>query len=103
MPSLRIGTDGRGPSPGLGNEGATDSSSWRIRNGESIQVCASQNALFALDEQGEIYPYYFNVKTPVRPVATRESEEKSTEAARGLPLVVVLPRLESRLWVEGSW
>ena len=63
MPSLQIRNHGRGPSPGPGKEGATDSSSRRIRNGEFIQVCASQNALVALDEEGEIYPYHFNSKT----------------------------------------
>ena len=63
MPSLQIGNHGRGASPGPGKEGATDSSSRRIRNGEFIQVCASQNTLFALNEEGEIYPYHFNSKT----------------------------------------
>ena len=42
-----------------------------------IQVCASLNALFALDEEGNIYQYHFKSKTWVKLVATRESEEKS--------------------------
>lgn len=31
-----------------------------------IQICASQNNLFALDEQGDVYQYHFNVKTWAR-------------------------------------
>jgi hypothetical protein len=42
-----------------------------------IQVCASQNDLFALDENGVVYQYHFNVKTWVKLSATRESEEKT--------------------------
>ncbi len=42
-----------------------------------IQICASQNDLFALDEEGDIYQYHFNVKTWVKLIATRESEEKT--------------------------
>jgi len=41
-----------------------------------IQICASQNDLFALDEEGEIYQYHFNVKTWVKLIASRESEER---------------------------
>ena len=44
-----------------------------------VQMCASQNDLFALDEDGEIYQYHFNVKTWVKLIATRES----AEAGRG--------------------
>ena len=40
------------------------------------QICASQNDLFALDEEGEIYQYHFNVKTWVKLIANRESEER---------------------------
>ena len=49
-----------------------------------IQICASQNDLFALDEEGEIYQYHFNVKTWVKLIANRESEEqiRSGEAWR---------------------
>jgi hypothetical protein len=42
-----------------------------------IQLCASQNNLFALDEEGEIYQYHFNVKTWVKLIATREAEDKT--------------------------
>lgn len=28
-----------------------------------VQICASQNDLFALDEEGNIYQYKFNTKT----------------------------------------
>ena len=31
-----------------------------------IQLCASQNNLFALDEEGNVYQYHFNVKTWVK-------------------------------------
>jgi len=42
-----------------------------------VQLCASQNDLFALDEGGEVYQYNFNTKTWLklaarpRPAATR--------------------------------
>ena len=39
-----------------------------------IQLCASRNDLFALDEEGNVYQYHFNVKTWVKLVANRESE-----------------------------
>lgn len=42
-----------------------------------VQVCASQNDLFALDEDGNIYQYHFNVKTRVKLSAARESEAKN--------------------------
>ena len=31
-----------------------------------IQICASQNNLFALDNEGDVYQYHFNVKTWAR-------------------------------------
>ncbi len=40
-----------------------------------IQLCASQNDLFALDEEGDVYQYHFNAKTWVKLVANRESDE----------------------------
>ena len=40
-----------------------------------VQICASQNDLFALDADGEIHQYYFNVKTWVKLTANRESED----------------------------
>ncbi|OLC12578.1 MAG: hypothetical protein AUH29_15875 [Candidatus Rokubacteria bacterium 13_1_40CM_69_27] len=42
-----------------------------------IQICASQDDLFALDEDGEVYQYNFNTKTWVELVASR-SHEAST-------------------------
>ncbi len=36
-----------------------------------IQICASQDDLFALDEGGKIYQYNFNEKTWVQLVASR--------------------------------
>lgn len=41
-----------------------------------IQICASQNDLFALDAEGDIYQYHFNVKTWIKLIANRESEER---------------------------
>jgi len=39
-----------------------------------IQICASQNDLFALDEEGNIYQYNFNAKTWEELVANRSHE-----------------------------
>ena len=39
-----------------------------------IQICASQDDLFALDEAGKIYQYNFNSKTWVELVANRSGE-----------------------------
>ncbi len=36
-----------------------------------IQICASQNDLFALNEEGNIYQYNFNTKAWVKLVAGR--------------------------------
>jgi hypothetical protein len=41
-----------------------------------IQICASQNDLFALDDQGDVYQYNFKVKTWVKLVVDRPSEEE---------------------------
>jgi len=41
-----------------------------------IQMCASQNNLFALDEEGNVYQYHFNVKTWVKLAANREQQEE---------------------------
>ena len=40
-----------------------------------VQICASQNDLFALDAEGDIHQYHFNAKTWVKLTANRESEE----------------------------
>lgn len=52
----------------------------RAGEGESgmarfVQICASQNDLFALDADGDIYQYHFDVKTWVKLTTNRESEE----------------------------
>ena len=39
-----------------------------------IQICASQNDLFALDEEGKIYQYNFNAKAWIGLVANRSHE-----------------------------
>jgi hypothetical protein len=40
-----------------------------------IQICASQNDLFALDREGNVYQYNFNAKAWAQLVASRSSEE----------------------------
>jgi hypothetical protein len=40
-----------------------------------VQICASQNNLFALDEEGEVYQYHFNVKTWVKLASDRELQD----------------------------
>jgi hypothetical protein len=40
-----------------------------------IQMCASQNDLFALDEEGNIYRYNFNAKAWIKLGASRSYEE----------------------------
>ncbi len=40
-----------------------------------IQICASQNDLFALDKEGNIYQYNFNAKAWVKLGASRSYEE----------------------------
>ena len=41
-----------------------------------IQICASQNDLFALDDQGDAYQYDFKVRTWVKLIVDRSSEEE---------------------------
>jgi hypothetical protein len=41
-----------------------------------IQICASQNDLFALDEEGNVYQYNFSAKTWAKLVASRAYEER---------------------------
>ena len=48
-----------------------------------VQICASTNDLFALDEEGDVYQYHFNVKTWVKLVATRESDEALETLSKG--------------------
>jgi hypothetical protein len=40
-----------------------------------IQICASQNDLFALDKDGNIYQYNFNAKAWIKLGASRSYEE----------------------------
>jgi hypothetical protein len=40
-----------------------------------VQLCASQNNLFALDEDGNVYQYHFNVRTWVKLAVTRDQQE----------------------------
>ncbi len=42
-----------------------------------IQLCASQDDLFALDEAGNIFQYNFNAKTWVRLVASRSYDGRA--------------------------
>ncbi len=39
-----------------------------------VQICASQNDLFALDSEGDVHQYHFDVKTWVKLTANREEE-----------------------------
>jgi hypothetical protein len=50
-----------------------------------VQICASQNDLFALDEGGHIHQYNFTAKTWERLVANRspESPERGNRGTRG--------------------
>jgi hypothetical protein len=50
-----------------------------------IQICASQNDLFALDEDGNIYQYNFNATTWEKLVASRSHEgpERGGRGKRG--------------------
>ena len=50
-----------------------------------VQVCASQNDLFALDEEGNVYQYNFGLKTWTRLAAGRRPEETTVEGAGGRP------------------
>ncbi|HSE03877.1 MAG TPA: hypothetical protein VLK35_06945 [Methylomirabilota bacterium] len=43
-----------------------------------VQICASQNNLFALDEDGDVYQYHFNVKTWVKLASDRDQQEQGS-------------------------
>lgn len=45
-----------------------------------IQLCASQNNLFALDEEGHVYQYHFNVRAWVKLAVTRDLQEDGAPA-----------------------
>jgi hypothetical protein len=49
-----------------------------------IQICASQNNLFALDEEGDVYQYHFNVKTWVKLTGNRELRDGERLVDQGL-------------------
>lgn len=40
-----------------------------------IQVCASQNDLFALDDDGNVFQYNFNTKTWIKLAGSRARED----------------------------
>jgi hypothetical protein len=42
-----------------------------------VQICASRDDLFALDEEGSVYQYNFNAKTWVKLVASRSYERRA--------------------------
>jgi len=46
------------------------------------QICASQNDLFALDEDGDVYQYNFTAKTWVKLVPSRAYEGALSEQGR---------------------
>ena len=51
-----------------------------------IQICASQNDLFALDEQGNIHQYNFTAKTWEKLVASRSQESPDRGDSRNTRL-----------------
>ena len=50
-----------------------------------IQICASQNDLFALDEGGNIFQYNFNTKAWLELVASRSYEGHAQSSEHTLP------------------
>ena len=44
-----------------------------------IQICASQNDLFALDDDGNIHQYNFNAKRWMKLLASRSDVERAAE------------------------
>lgn len=42
-----------------------------------MQICASQNDVFALDDQGDVFRYNFSAKTWVRLIADRHPDEET--------------------------
>jgi len=45
-----------------------------------IQICASQNDVFALDDQGNVFRYNFAAKTWVKLIADRHPDEETAGA-----------------------
>jgi hypothetical protein len=48
-----------------------------------IQICASQDDLFALDDDGEVYQYDFRQKTWVKLVADRTQDTRAAGQSDG--------------------
>jgi hypothetical protein len=44
-----------------------------------IQICASQNDVFALDDTGDVFRYNFSAKTWVRLIADRHPEDETAD------------------------
>ena len=57
----------------------------RPRGARFTQICASQNDLFALDEEGHVHQYTFTTKTWEKPVASRtpQSPDRTARGPRG--------------------
>jgi hypothetical protein len=47
-----------------------------------IQLCASQDDLFALDGDGNVYQYNFTTKTWIKLIPSRSNEKVLSEQAR---------------------
>ncbi len=47
-----------------------------------IQICASQDDLFALDVDGDVYQYNFTAKTWIKLIPSRSHEGIPSERAR---------------------
>lgn len=52
--------------------------------GRFVQICASQDDLFALDNNGDVYQYNFTTKTWIKLVPSRSCEGVLSEQARPL-------------------
>jgi hypothetical protein len=56
-----------------------------------IQICASQNDLFALDDQGDVHQYNFKVKMWVKLMVDRNAEEEMPGAGPKVDTAVRQP------------
>ena len=57
----------------------------RVTATKFIQICASQNDLFALDEQGTVYKYNFTAEAWEKLVASRSQESPARSDPRTRP------------------
>jgi hypothetical protein len=73
--SQRLGTAGQAPAAGSSRRHIDRQAEQTMA--KFIQICASQNDLFALDEEGNIYQYNFSAKTWVQLVASRSYEGRA--------------------------